>query len=82
MDRQWLDIRKARRALFENDLKDDGNDGCKIDVEASRYDGAIVWDVMEPTDIGPLREGAMRMPAWPVGRKATHSEMRVVKRQA
>lgn len=62
MDKQWLDMRKARRALFDYDLTTDGKDACKIDIETSRHDEAIVWDVMEPTDIGPLQEGAIRMP--------------------
>jgi len=71
MDRQWLEIRKARRGLFEFD-RDGEARGCDIDVEEWRFDELIVWDVMEPTWIGPLKEGSERLPfveneAWAIG---------------
>jgi hypothetical protein len=71
MDRQWLEIRKARRGLFAFD-RDGAARGCDIDVEEWRFDEAIVWDVMEPNWIGPLKEGSERLPfveneAWAIG---------------
>ncbi|KAF4625445.1 hypothetical protein G7Y89_g12725 [Cudoniella acicularis] len=52
MDRQYLAIRAARKALFMNDMYEDDIHG-KIDLELSRCDEKIDWGVLEPKT-GPL----------------------------
>jgi hypothetical protein len=45
MDKQFLEIRAARRALFECDS--DGHHGCDVDLETARIDEPVDWDVNE-----------------------------------
>jgi hypothetical protein len=45
MDKQYLEIRAARRALFDYDIKEPG---CSIDLELWRCDEMINWEVNEP----------------------------------
>jgi hypothetical protein len=45
MDKQYLEIRAARRALFDYDIKEPG---CNIDLELWRCDEMINWEVNEP----------------------------------
>jgi hypothetical protein len=63
MEAQYLEIRAARRRLFESDIK--GDSECAIDVESSRCDEKIDWSVLEP-DIGaapkPERPARWRFP--------------------
>jgi hypothetical protein len=49
MEAQYLEIRAARRRLFESDIKEDSE--CVIDVESYRCDEKIDWSVLEP-DVG------------------------------
>lgn len=46
MERQYREIRSARRKLFEFDTLN--RRGCDIDEELWRYDGEIDWTVTEP----------------------------------
>jgi len=46
LDRQYLEIRAARKALFTCDTSP--LLGCDIDIEASKCDEMIDWDVFEP----------------------------------
>ncbi|ESZ94280.1 hypothetical protein SBOR_5348 [Sclerotinia borealis F-4128] len=46
MDTQYLQIRKARKALFEADITPDAS--CNIDLELWRVDEMIDWSVNEP----------------------------------
>ncbi|EPE33610.1 hypothetical protein GLAREA_06623 [Glarea lozoyensis ATCC 20868] len=52
LDQQCLEIRNARKCLFEHDLTDRE---CDIDLELSRCDDMIDWDVVEP-DLCPQRD--------------------------
>jgi hypothetical protein len=52
MDRQYLAIRKARKALLDFDADDDY--GCNIDLELWRCDEMIKWGSIEPI-LRPLR---------------------------
>ncbi|KAF4630323.1 hypothetical protein G7Y89_g7819 [Cudoniella acicularis] len=55
MDRQYLEIREARKRLFEYD---GAQYEPEIDIEAWRCDEPINWDVNEP-EIGPKKEAEM-----------------------
>ncbi|KAB8296723.1 hypothetical protein EYC80_002143 [Monilinia laxa] len=46
MDTQYLQIRSARRVLFEADITPDTS--CNIDLELSRVDEMVDWSVQEP----------------------------------
>lgn len=46
MDTQYLEIRAARKALFDHDTL--GERGCDIDCESWRCDEKVKWDVYEP----------------------------------
>lgn len=61
MDTQYLQIRSARKALFEADLTPDAS--CNIDLEIHRVDEMIDWSVPEP-QMGPLNENEMRHFPW------------------
>lgn len=56
MDVQYLEIREARKKLFEFDRLETDY-GCDIDNERWRFDERIVWHVDEP-DLGPWPEEA------------------------
>ncbi|KAH8767733.1 hypothetical protein F5882DRAFT_302853, partial [Hyaloscypha sp. PMI_1271] len=51
MDKQYLEIRKARKALLDFDADDDC--GCDIDLELWRCDEMINWGTTEP-NLHPL----------------------------
>lgn len=53
MDTQYLQIRAARKALFEADIMPDPS--CEIDLELWRVDEMIDWTVEEP-EMGPVYE--------------------------
>jgi len=46
MDKQYLEIRRARKELFAWDVSD--NTGCEIDLELLRCDEIVDWSVNEP----------------------------------
>lgn len=48
MDKQYLEIRKARKELFDFDRADDEAYGCDIDLELWKCDEMIDWTVDEP----------------------------------
>ncbi|KAE9373640.1 hypothetical protein N431DRAFT_465918 [Stipitochalara longipes BDJ] len=48
MDKQYLEIRKARKELFDYDPANDQNHGCDIDLELWRCDEMIDWTVDKP----------------------------------
>ncbi|PMD41299.1 hypothetical protein L207DRAFT_632736 [Hyaloscypha variabilis F] len=48
IDRQYLKIRKARKALFDFDPTNDKDRGCDIDLELWRCDEMVDWTVNEP----------------------------------
>ena len=49
LDKNYLEIRKARRALFDHDTS---YWGCDIDLQLESCDGMINWDINKP-NIGP-----------------------------
>jgi hypothetical protein len=52
LDKQYLEIRKARRELFQWDISDDVEVEIDIDLQLSRCDEMANWDVNEP-DLTP-----------------------------
>jgi hypothetical protein len=52
MDKQYLEIHRARKALFDYDTEDWG---CKFDRELWRCDEMVNWAVGEP-DMTPAQE--------------------------
>jgi hypothetical protein len=70
MDKQYMEIREARKNLFELD-KSEADCGCEIDIERWRFDERIVWHVDEP-DTGPGR--------WRCGTKTMAKKYRSLRR--
>jgi hypothetical protein len=68
LDKQYLEIRKARRELFQWDISDDVEVEIDIDLQLSRRDEMVNWDVNEP-DLAPALDPSRRRsnkwgPAW------------------
>lgn len=66
MDKQYLEIREARKALFDEDGDEDY--GVEMDLERNRCDEMVKWNVVEP-DFGVKEFVAppVPVPAAPVG---------------
>jgi hypothetical protein len=68
LDKQLLEIRKARRELFRWDVSDDLEVEIDIDLQLSRCDEMVNWDVNEPGLTPELNPSLPRShnvgPAW------------------
>ncbi|KAE9373646.1 hypothetical protein N431DRAFT_456407 [Stipitochalara longipes BDJ] len=60
MDKQFLEIRMARKHIFDYDITNDWECGSEFDLELHRCDEMVNWDINEPCITarwGPFRHG-------------------------